>query len=255
MKNLNSAIYMGVVKHQRFLPMKHCFSYKIFMLLLDLDELPELFDKYWLWSARKPNVAYFRRRDHLGDPSTNLRDAVVKLVTENSGYRPQGKIFLLTHLRYWGYCFNPVSFYYCFDKHNEDLEAIVAEVHNTPWNEQHCYVLTKEQNFGTKERHHYKFNKQFHVSPLMPMDMQYDWRFTVPREKIFVHMKNFMQEQEHFNATLHLQRRIVNSQSLSKVLINYPFMTLKIITNIYWQALRTKLKGAVFYSHPKMRKM
>lgn len=251
--NLNSAIYSGVVQHQRFVPMKQNFKYRIFMLLLDLDELPEIFKPYWLWSAKRPNIAYFRRADHLGDHSKNLKQSVIDLVFERTGHRLNGSIRLLTHLRYWGYCFNPVSFYYCFDESNSYVEVIVAEVHNTPWNQQHCYVLLPQYNLGNQERQHFIFPKEFHVSPFMPMDMSYDWCLSAPRKSLFVHMKNLKQQTEHFNATLNLKRQELNHKNLAKLLLNHPFMTAKVITMIYWQALKLKCKGATFYSHPQSK--
>jgi DUF1365 family protein len=246
---LNSFIYYVNVTHQRFEPIKHKFNYRVFMLLLDLDELPELFDSYWLWSARKFNICYFNRKDHMGDPEIPLKKTVRDLVLDKAGIKLEGKILLLTHLRYWGYCFNPVSFYYCYDKTNSFVEVIVAEVHNTPWGETHPYILTPENNRGDKEAQRFIFPKNFHVSPLMPMNFMYDWRLTAPQEKLFVHMKNLMEEKEYFNATLSLERRELNSKNLSKTLLNHPFMTGKVILSIYWQTLKTWLKGAKFYSY------
>lgn len=242
-----SAIFAGTVRHQRFDPIKHKFTYRVFMLLLDLDELPALFDRHWLWSARRTNLACFRRSDHLGDAKQSLKQAVVDLVKQRTGHELNGSIRLLTHLRYWGYCFNPVSFYYCYDPTDQRVEVIVAEVHNTPWNEQYCYILTPSQNHGSIEHQHYIFPKAFHVSPLLPMDFIYDWRFGIGNEKLFVHMKNIKQTQEVFNATLSLRRRAINRINLAKTLWNHPFMTGKVISSIYWQALLLRLKGAKFY--------
>ncbi len=250
---LKSAIYSGKVIHQRFEPIKHRFSYRVFMMYLDLDELPELFDPYWLWSARRFNVCCFRPKDHLNIPGKSLKQAVIDLVFERTGHRVTGPIRLLTHLCYWGYCFNPVSFYYCYDNAGKTLEAIVAEVHNTPWGEIYYYVLSPENNRGTSENQHFIFPKTFHVSPLMPMNFMYDWRLSQPDEKIFVHMKNQLENREYFNATLSLSRRELNRMNLAKVLLNHPFMTGKIIFSIYWQTLKTWLKGAPFYPYIRDR--
>ena len=141
MKNMRSCIYRGHVRHRRFTPVEHAFRYPLFMMYLDLDELPHVLDVHPLWSARRPAPAWFRRRDYHGDAAVPLDEAVRATVAEQTGSRPRGPIRLLTHLRYFGYCFNPVSFYYCFDEEDRRVETIVAEVNNTPWGERHCYVL------------------------------------------------------------------------------------------------------------------
>lgn len=249
-----SAIYQGTIRHQRKIPVINQFEYAIFMMLLDLDELPELFDPYWFWSARKPNICSFNNKDHLKNLLKNTQDfkkSVVDLVKEHKNITLSGPIKLLTHLRYWGYGFNPVSFYYCYDALGENIEVIVAEVNNTPWREQHCYIMSKEESVADDFNHQrYFFPKGFHVSPLMSMDFQYEWSFTMPSEKLWVHMKNWQNEKEYFNATLALTRKEITHESLAAILLKHPFMTAKVITGIYWQALRTRLKGAHFYPHP-----
>lgn len=248
---MKSAIYTGKVIHQRFQPIKHKFNYRVFMLLLDLDELPEIFDSYWLWSARRFNICYFKRSDHLGNAKLPLKQAVIDLVFEKTAKKLEGPIRVLTHLRYWGYCFNPVSFYYCYDKSGSVVEMIVAEVHNTPWGETHPYILSADDNRGDNQHQRFIFPKNFHVSPLMPMNFMYDWRLTAPHETLFVHMKNLEENKEYFNATLHLEKRELNSKNLAKTLLNHPFMTGKVIFSIYWQTLITWLKGASFYPYIK----
>ncbi len=224
-------------------------------MFLDLAELPTLFDGRLLWSADRVNLAYFRRRDHLGNPTVPLDRAVRDLVAEKTGSRPAGPIRLLTHLRYFGYCFNPVSFYYCYDHSAKQVEAIVAEVHNTPWLEEHCYVFSEVQNESPKPGFkRFQFPKAFHVSPFMPMDIWYDWRFKEPGETLNVHFMNYFEGQKIFDATLTLARREITSHNLTRVLLSYPPMTLKVVTMIHWQALRLWLKGAKFYLHPKKLK-
>ena len=136
-----SAIYEGTVRHRRRRPRLHAFTYRVFLMYLDLDDLDDVFQGRWLWSTQRPALARFRREDHVGDPSVPLDEAVRDLVAARTGHRPAGPVRLLTHLRYFGYVMNPVSFYYCFAADGAGLEAIVAEVNNTPWGEQHCYVL------------------------------------------------------------------------------------------------------------------
>jgi hypothetical protein len=225
------------------------------MLYLDLEELPTLFKDRWLWSGSCVNLAYFRRRDHLGDPRVPLDQAVRDLVEERLGERPKGPIRLLTHLRYFGICFNPVSFYYCYDRDGRYVETIVAEVHNTPWLEEHCYVFGEAQNeHPLRGWKRYRFPKAFHVSPFMEMEISYDWRFREPGESINVHIMNMAHGRKRFDATLSLRQKEITSASLARVLLTYPLMTMKVIGMIYWQALRLWVKGATFYVHPAKRK-
>ncbi len=180
------------------------------MVYLDLEELPELFDARWLWSARGPAIAWFRRRDHLGDPHVPLADEVRRLVLERTGSSPDGPIRLLTHLRYFGHCFNPVSFYYCHERSDGRVSAVVAHVTNTPWGESHSYVMpvTDTADHGTAALIEGRVEKCLHVSPLMGMDHVYDWRLTEPGERLSVHIESLDADGESvFDATLALRRR------------------------------------------------
>ncbi len=253
--NIQSCIYEGHVRHRRFQPVVNQFRYRVFLMYLDLSDLHTLFAGRLFWSADRINLAYFRRRDHLGDPHVPLDQAVRDLVEEKTRIRPRGAIRLLTHLRYFGYCFNPASFYYCYDHSGERVDTIVVQIHNTPWGEEHCYVLDEAHNEhpapGFKRFQH---PKEFHVSPFMPMDIWYDWRFKEPGKTLNVHFMNYHAGQKIFDATLTLTRRDLTPHNLTRVFLSYPPMTLKVITMIHWQALRLWLKGAKFYVHPRKHK-
>jgi len=250
---MDSAIYEGKVRHRRFHPVENTFEYRIFMMYLDLAELNQAFEKRWFWSVYRRNVAYLRRRDHLGDPAVSIDLAVRRLVRQETGLEPNGPVRMLTHLRYFGHCFNPVSFFYCFDTANQRVETIVAEINNTPWHERHCYVLTEALNDADDPWKHYQFKKDFHVSPFMDMGLNYDWRFLQPGDKLQIHMQNYENEKKLFDATLSLRRTNLTGTALARVLTRYPAMTLQVVIKIYWQALKLRLKGATFYPHPSKR--
>jgi len=246
-----SFIYTGRVEHRRYAPVGNAFSYRLFMLYLDLAELDEIFRGRWLWSVERANIASFLRRDHLGDPDMPLDEAVRNLVEARTASRPAGPIRILTHLRYFGHCFNPVSFYYCFDEQDQKPVAVVAEIHNTPWGEEFCYVMNWQNGEESTGFRRFRFRKVFHVSPFMPMDIDYAWCFSVPGEKLLVTMENCRQGEKIFSASLSLARQKLNGKSLAKVLTSYPPMTVKVISSIYRQALRLKLKGAPYFPHPE----
>lgn len=250
---MHSAIYAGTVRHRRFAPVENTFRYRLFLMFLDLAELPIVFDSHRLWSVDKPNIAWFRRRDYLGDPQLPLDEAVRRRVQASTGTAPTGPIRMLTHLRYFGYCFNPVSFYYCYNDSDTEVAAIVAEINNTPWLQRHQYVFDREKNeHPAPHWHRYRFRKEFHVSPFMDMNIDCDWRFRIPGEQINVHMINFRHGRRIFDATLDLRRREISAAQLSKVLLQYPLMTAKVTAMIYWQALRLHRKGTPFYPNPHL---
>ena len=250
---MHSCLYEGLVTHQRFVPVRHGFRYRVFMVYLDLGELDRVFASRWLWSARLPAPAWFRRADHLGDASIPLDAAVRDLVERDTGRRPGGPITLLTHLRYFGYVMNPVSFYYCWDPDRAHVETIVAEIHNTPWGERYCYTLDARASLDASPRHRHRFDKTFHVSPFMAMEQGYDWRFVDPGPRLTAHMENFEKGRRMLSATLRLQRTPMTARSMARVLASHPPMTFKVVGAIYWQAFRLWHKGVPFHPHPKHR--
>lgn len=260
-----SAVYEGWVRHRRFVPVEHEFRYPLFLMYLDLEELPEVLDPYPLFSARGRALARFRREDFIGDPARPLAECAREAVEGATGARPSGPVRLLAGLRYFGHSFNPVSFYYCFGPAGERVEAVVADVKNIPWGERHPYVLARGERRGSVLSD--ELDKTFHVSPLMGMDQTYAFRATEPGERLAVQIESRPRETAKsrpigafsrsrrlprtFDATLSLRRRELSRRTLNRMLARYPAMSLQVVARIYAQSLRLKLKGARYFPHPE----
>ncbi|MBM4088604.1 MAG: DUF1365 domain-containing protein [Planctomycetes bacterium] len=249
---MQSCVYLGEVRHKRYAPGVHRFRYRLYMLYLDLEELPALARAGLVRSARFAPVS-FRRDDHvIGSRSRQtLADAVLDLVQEESGRRPAGPVRLLTLLRCFGYYFSPLNLYYCFEPRGEAVEAVVAEVSNTPWRETHYYVLGDHNRTGPPGTLRFRHRKSFHVSPFLDMDLDYDWRLSRPDSRLAVHIVNRREGAPAFAAGLTLQRRELNRVQLLRLLARHPWMTARVVQAIYWQAFRLWRKRCPFVAHPK----
>lgn len=240
------SIFKGQVSHYRTKPKKHFFKYNVNYLFIDLEHINSAFQNNLFWSLHTFNLAYFNRKDYIGNPSEPIIDSVKKLVMKEIKVKITGKVFLLTTIRYFGFCFNPVSFYYCYDD-DEKLVAIISHITNTPWNEKHAYVHNcKNRNISSKG---ITFQKKFHISPFMPMDMKYKWIFTEPRDFLFISMDNFKNNEKIFNAELKLKKRAWSSWELNKILFLTIPMSLKAIFFIYLNAFFLLIKRVKFFPH------
>ena len=247
---MNSSLYFGKVRHHRKSPKIHNLEYGIFMAHLFLDELKEVFKGRWLWSINKPNLSSFKRTDYHRPEIESLQDAVRDTMTRQLGEKMSGKVSILTHLRTFGYCFNPVTFYYLWGDDLTSPVAIMTEITNTPWGERYAKCF-RWKDTDINEKSEYDFRKEFHVSPFIGMDVDYDWRFQNPQETVKIDMYLRQNNKSFFSAHLHLKQKAISFKNLSMALIRFPFMTLKVTAAIYWNALLLKLKGCPFYSHPK----
>lgn len=247
-KQLNSCLYRGMVFHRRRTPRIHQFRYQLFMVLIDLDEIDELFKVPVIWSTSPWSVACFRRSDYLGDPTQPLKQAVHNFVLERTGVQITGPVRLLTHLRYFGLSFNPVSFYYCYNQ-AEELQLIIAEVTNTPWGEKHHYIIPWSDH--PNEEMSYSCPKEFHVSPFLPMNLTYKWKVSSPEDQLTVHLEDHNEHGCVFDAKLSLKKRPATKLNIVFMLIRFPFLSLRIVVAIYWQAFCLWWKNISFYPHPK----
>lgn len=267
-----SAVYSGWIRHRRFTAVNNAFRYPIFMMYLDLDEIEGLLSKKWYCGFEEFNFLSYKRKDFFNPSTDDLKQAVIDRVDQ---YYKDHKcpapdiqsVRLLGHVRYFGFSFNPVVFYYCFDGDNQ-LVAILSEITNTPWGERHDYVhaiqgadalsdadmkLTHYTNNESNHKYKFEFQKQFHVSPFNPMNMDYRWVFSEPKATLHAHMDNFIQSssaEKHFDATLSLTKHDI-SKKLGGILIQQPLMTVKVVCGIYWQAFKLWIKRSPFYDHPE----
>ena len=249
-----SAIYEGWVTHRRHRPRPHDFRYKLAMIYVDLDELPQAMEASPFWSTRRWAPAWFRRSDYLGPRDIPLDQAVKQEVFRQKGVRPNGPVRLLTHPRYWGICFNPASFYYVFSPDGQNLEWVVAEVTNTPWREKHAYVLGPLGEPDGKGNWRPTNQKSFHVSPFLEMDMEYRWLLRAPAENLVVTIQNHDSQGQIFDASLALTRQAWNGKNLGRLLWAYPWQSLKVLWGIYWQAMKLWVKKVPFVPHPDQLK-
>lgn len=238
---MQSALLVGNVRHRRFTPIKHQINYPLFMPCIDLDEIEMLQDKVWAFGTRWWHWARFRREDYLG--RGDLKQAAFDKVFELTGERIEGRVEAVVHLRYLGIYFSPVNFYYVYDQSGE-WRYLLAEVSNTPWNERHYYAISATSQAS------WEHDKAFHVSPFNPIDQKYVWRIKPLDKRLSVHLECH-RDGKAFDATLSMQKQPLSSASLLKRLISTPIMAVKVLSGIYWHALKLWCKGAPFYSHPK----
>ena len=258
--NSGLKLFKGKVTHTRTSPTLHKFKYSFFQIWLDVEQT-DLIDKISrFWSSEKNNLVCFKRENYQPNKTgenNSIRQQVCKKINSQTNKNFDGNVYLLASLSYWGYCYNPVSFYLCYDRKN-NLEFILSEIHNTPWGERFTYVHDVSLNEYSHSQFKnirsdtlaFKFDKAFHVSPFMPMDLNYDWHFQIKQNKVLISMNLQQGDQPIFNATLDLKGQELTKKQANQLPFRYPFMCIKVLLAIYWNALRLWVKGVNFFDHP-----
>ena len=246
-----SCVYEGNVRHRRVEPVAHEFRYELFMMYFDLEELPQLLEGGSGLSASWFSPASFCAKDHIGKGEMPLADAVRALVEERTGRKCDGPIRLLTNLRNFGVYFSPLNIFYCFHPDGNELTSMVAEVTNTPWLQKHWYVLWEGNHLGNPGLLRFRHAKDFHVSPFMDMKAEYEWSLSKPEERLSVSIANYFGDQRLFDVALVLRRKELTRGAMTRTLARHPWMTVRITSGIYWQALQLWHKGSPFYPHPQ----
>jgi len=247
---MKNALYIGQLTHRRFTPKSNEFTYKVCYYFLNLDELAKIFSLPFLFSYNFPGILSFWRKHYFGEKEKAIKDCVRNEINSQTGKNFDGKVFILTNISYFGFCFNPVSFYYCYE--NEKLVYILSEITNTPWGEKHPQVFEVKEG----SNHQYSFKKDFHVSPFMPMTIDYKWIFESPDEhmRIVMQNRNFGENNICFDSTLKVHKQDLNAMNVLKAFLRFPFITFKTVVAIYWQAFKLYIKQVPFYTHPAKEK-
>ena len=236
---INSCIYNGSVTHHRFQPIKHSLNYKTFSFLLDLDEIESLAKNISIFSFNKFNVFSFYNKDHGERDGGSVKEWVLKIIKKFNISNNITKIKLLCYPRIFGYVFNPLSIFYCYEENN--LRAIFYEVKNT-FNEQHTYIFKIKNNENIKQ----KCKKKFYVSPFMDMETYYNFKLLSPKKKLSVFIKQTNEKNTILTAAQTGGRKEFSFIQLMTNFFKYPLMTIKIMGSIHYEALLLWKKGAIY---------
>ncbi len=239
--SIASAIYNGFVTHTRIAPTRHAFRYRVFSLLLDLDEIETFDAESRIFAHNRRGIMSFHDKDHGdGRPLREWLDATLR----GAGIEADGPIRVLCYPRLFGFVFNPLSVWFC---HGRDgvLAAIVYEVHNTH-GERHAYVLPARANDSTIN---HGCAKDFYVSPFLSMDCDYAFRIAPPGENILIAIRESEKGIAVLNAAFSGKRQPLTDRNLTLALLRHPLMTLKIVGAIHFEALRLWLKRVPTHAH------
>lgn len=241
-----NSLYIGKVFHKRHMPFEHAFTYRVFTLLLDLDDVPNLSKRIKFFSFNRFNLFSIHEKDHANRDGKPIRPWIEEAAKAKNIDLSNGKIYMLVFPRILGYVFNPITVYFCYGS-DQKLKAVLHQVKNT-FGEQHGYLLPVEAEQPLIKQ---ECEKIFHVSPFIHMDCEYKFRFAEPEEKLDFAIHQFQPEGKILTATWEGQRKDLNDKHLLKTLVTHPLLTLKIIVGIHWEALKLWIKGAKYISKPE----
>lgn len=237
-----NALYVGKVRHRRIRPKQHTFSYGVYWMLLDLDELDDANRASSIFSVDRPNVYSFRQRDHGPRDGSPLKPWIERLGRE-AGIEI-GRVRLLTMPRLLGYAFNPISIWYCAAS-DGSLAAILYEVRNT-FGEYHSYFLPVDDETNVI----HEWDKKFFVSPFIDMEARYRFALEAPGEKMHVTVRESDADGHLFSASMSGDRIPLSTVSLLRLLVSHPLLTFRVMAGIHWQALHLWRKKASYRSRP-----
>jgi len=248
-KPLAAGFADGYVIHNRRQPQRHRFKYNMCWCLFDVDDIDHWMGQSKLWKYNAWSLFCLRDRDYIkpGNQPINLK--IKDYLSEETGARFSGNVFLFTHPRFMGQGFNSVNFYFCYQA--QKLAYIVSEITNTPWGEKHLYLHdcdgAKKKPNGTLV---FDFKKQFHVSPFITMDIDYCWEFLINQQQLTVKMQLYRQNVNEMNVILDTKITPLMENNINRMSLKRPFQPMKMLLGIYWQAFKLWLKKIPFYSHP-----
>ena len=236
------SLYTGGIEHRRFSPRENSFTYGVCYYFLDLEKVREVFDGTLFCTFNRPGLLSFWEKDYL-----KVREVRETIFTA-TGKESRGPVRILTNISYFGFCFNPVSFYYCYGMDGEDLEFIVSVITNTPWGEKHRQVFEYQE----PPKQAFEFKKDFHVSPFMPMQIDYTWVFEKPGQRLYILMQNRTPSESKviFDSTLTLRREPLTKSAMASAFLRFPLLTFKTVAAIYYQALKLYIKRVPVHTHP-----
>ena len=241
-----SALYDGVVTHARTRPRRHALRYRIFMLLLDLDELEDLDRRLKRFSRNRFNLLSFFDRDHL-DGAEAIRPAIEASLAAHGLDLPRPSIAMLCMPRVLGHAFNPLTVYFCRDGDGR-LAAMVYAVRNT-FGQRHDYVLPVARARGGWVEQ--GCDKAFYVSPFLPMDLRYAFEVAEPGEAVHVGVDVHDEAGLLLSASFAGERRPLTDANLLKAVLTHPWQVLGVMAAIHWEAVKILLKGFRFFPQPR----
>ena len=239
----NSCIYECTGSHSRNEPAENKFYYKYFMFFLDLDEIDSISQNLKLFSRNKFNLFNFRDKDHIVYERPDVKQNIMKYLRENGISEAVSRIQLLTNVATAGYNFNPVSFYFCYDKNYKPV-CVVPEVGNTFQELKPFFIGTDSYSEGEFRA---TMKKNFYVSPFIEHDIDFDFQLSVPAEKLKIKIDDYKEGKKVFKTSLTGKRMELTDWNLFKNFMKYPFVTLRVIGAIHWQAVKLIFKKVRYF--------